>query len=117
MEGWKNRNRDELRRRTQELRKRISQIDYLASGTLHIRTKTCGRANCRCSTDPAARHGPYYEWSRRQGGRLVHHSISADQAELLARALDNHGEVAKLLARWERETVQKILDPRSPDKT
>lgn len=90
-------------------------MDLMAPGTLHIRTKTCGRPNCRCAKDPAARHGPYYEWSRREGRRLVHNSISADQAELLALALDNNREIRKLLAQWERETVKIILNgPEEP---
>ena len=37
-------------------------MDYLCSGTLLRRMKMCGKPGCRCSEDPDARHGPYYEW-------------------------------------------------------
>ena len=90
-------------------------MDYVASGTLHSRTKVCGRSNCRCADDPSARHGPYHEWSRRTGGRLVHHVITAQQAEnnvvrvtyqaLAAVEIErgNHeGAVQTLLVAWER---------------
>jgi hypothetical protein len=86
-------------------------MDFLASGTVHTRTKVCGRKNCRCAVDPAARHGPYHEWSRRQDGRLVHSVISENQAELFARAIANYRELRRLLALWERETAEEVLHP------
>lgn len=103
--------RSRIRQRTRELRRAISAMDFVASGTLHTRTKVCGRKNCRCAVDPAARHGPYYEWSRRQAGRLVHSVVTPEQARLFTQAISGHREIQKLLARWERETAKEILDP------
>ena len=105
--------RDRIRQRTRALRRAISAMDYVASGTLHSRTKVCGRSNCRCADDPSARHGPYHEWSRRIGGRLVHHVISAQQADIIARAIENHRELQELVARWEEETASEVLDAES----
>jgi len=76
-------------------------MDFVVSGTIHKRTKVCGRKNCRCAVDPAARHGPYYEWSRRQEGRLFHSIVTPEQAEVLSRAIHNYREIKQLLARWE----------------
>jgi hypothetical protein len=84
-------------------------MDYIASGTLHTRTKVCGKKNCRCATDPDARHGPYYEWSRRQDGLLVHSVITKQQAALITRAIENYREVRRLLVLWERETEAELL--------
>ena len=92
------------------------RMDFLASGTLHIRTKVCGKPNCRCANDPEARHGPYYEWSRRQDGRLVHSILTPDQAQHIAEAIENHRRVQALLVAWERETAKEILDPSPPKK-
>ena len=108
--------RGRMRQRTKELRRAISGIDYLASGTLHTRTKVCGKKNCRCADDPAARHGPYYEWSRRLDGRLVHSVVSERQAALIARAIENNREVQRLLALWQRETEGEILSTESGRK-
>jgi len=102
--------RNRIRQRTLALRRAISAMDYVASGTLHSRTKVCGRSNCRCADDPSARHGPYHEWSRRSGGRLVHHVITAQQAEIIARAIANHRELQELVARWGEETASEVLD-------
>jgi hypothetical protein len=100
-----------MRQRTKDLRRAISDMDYVASGTLHTRTKVCGRNNCRCADDPDARHGPYYEWSRRQDGRLVHSVISKQQAAFIVRAIENHRAIQRLLALWERETAADLLVP------
>jgi len=98
-----------MRARSRALREAIGALDFLASGTLLTRTKVCGRANCRCAIDPAARHGPYYEWTRRSEGHLVHYVVSPDQAQLIKLAIDNHRKAQRLLAAWERETAAEIL--------
>lgn len=110
-------NRMRIRRHTQALRRAIAAMDFVASGTVHTRTKVCGRANCRCATDPAARHGPYYEWSRRVDGRLRHSVVSAEQGQLLARAIVNYREIQKLLAQWEHETAREVLDPGAAEES
>jgi len=106
-------NRQRLRQRTRELRRAISALDFVASGSLHVRTKVCGRPNCHCATDPKARHGPYYEWSRRQDGRLVHRVIPETLALQVQQALDNHRQIKALLAQWEQETVKELLETKS----
>ena len=98
-----------LRRRTANLRRRINALDYVSSGTLHTRTRPCGKANCRCAADENAWHGPYHDWSRRKDGRLVHNAVSVEQARLIQRAIANRREIDVLLARWEQETVADIL--------
>ena len=98
-----------LRQRTVKLRRRISAIDYACSGTLHSRTKVCGQAACRCASDPAARHGPYHEWSRRKDGHLVHSVLAPEQVSLVQRAIANRREIERLLAVWEEESTLEIL--------
>lgn len=106
-----NARRKKIRQQSQEVRRAIDAMDYVSSGTLHTRTKVCGRKECRCATDPQARHGPYFEWSRRIGGRLVHSVLSEDQAELVSEAISNYREIQRLLTVWEARTAQVVLDP------
>ena len=106
-----------IRERSRELRGKIARMDFVASGTLHTRTKTCGKKNCKCATDPEERHGPYHEWSRRKGGKLQHKIVNASQADLLKRAIANSREIQALLAQWEDETAQEILNPESEDNS
>jgi hypothetical protein len=107
--------RNRVRERTRELRRTINALDFVASGTLHKRTKVCGRKNCRCVADPAARHGPYYEWSRRQDGRLLHSVVTPEQAELFTRAIQNYRKIQQLLVHWEHETAKEVLHPGTED--
>ena len=100
-----------LRQRTAALRAKIAAMDYASSGTLHSRTRACGKANCRCATDQDAWHGPYHDWTRRKDGRLLHSAVSPDQARLIQRAITNRREIDRILARWEEETVAEILGP------
>jgi len=102
--------RENIRLLTQELREAIESLDYLCNGTLLSRTKTCGRPNCRCAKDPSARHGPYYEWTRMKDGRLVHSTLSPEQAALLEQALANARRVQELLKRWHELSEADILD-------
>ena len=97
------------RRRIEEIRRQIDSFDLICSGTLLERTKTCGKSNCRCATDPGARHGPYHEWSWREGGRLVHKIVSPDQARRLRQAIDDYRKIQALLTLWERESTPIVL--------
>jgi hypothetical protein len=58
--------------------------------------------------DPAARHGPYYEWGHMKDGKLVHRMISTRQAARLRAAIKNYRTVRRLLRAWEAETERVI---------
>lgn len=95
-------------RSIESIRRRIAAMGLVAQGTLSKRMKICGRPNCRCAEDPQARHGPYYEWTRREKGRYVNTLISEDQARELATAIDNHKRVLELMKRWSTETAKAL---------
>ena len=95
--------------RIARIKDRIRALDHVCSGTLLKRTKVCGKPSCRCAEDPKARHGPYYEWGRMKGGKLVHRMVSRGQAKALRAAIRNYRAIRRLLRAWEAETV-KIID-------
>jgi len=109
--------RKRMHSRSQEIRRLIGRLDFVASGTVHVRTKVCGRKNCKCATDPTQRHGPYHEWTRSKDGKLLHRVVTPEQAELLHRAIANYREIQGLLARWEEETASEILSPEAETDT
>ena len=100
---------EQARSRIAALRSELSAMDCVCSGTLLERMKTCGSPVCRCARDPAARHGPYYEWGHMKAGKLVHRLVSAEQAVLLRRAIGNYRRLKKLLRYWEAET-ERLID-------
>jgi hypothetical protein len=96
------------RERIERLRARIASLDLICPGNLARRTKVCGKPNCRCAADPGARHGPYWEWTRREHSRLVHSVISPTQAKMLGAAINNGRRIRRLLTQWERESARII---------
>ena len=101
---------ERVRHRTAEIRRAIAAHDAVLSGTLQTRTKRCGQARCACQEDPAARHGPYHEWTRRRDGRQVNTKLDAEEAAIVASAIEDYRAVQGLLARWEREVEAELLD-------
>lgn len=90
-------------------------MDLLCSGSLSERMMKCGKPNCACATDPASRHGPYYEWVRMRANKPAHRYVTAEQAEVLRAAIAKHRQVKKLLRSWEEES-EKIIDAEHPPK-
>jgi hypothetical protein len=103
----------QARERIASIRDALAQVDYLCSGTLLKRMMKCGKASCRCQEDPAARHGPYYEWGRMKGGKLVHRYVSEQQAQILRAAIANYRKVKKLMRLWETDT-ERLIDSEPP---
>lgn len=102
------------RKRIQGIQNQIAGLDLVCSGTIHVRTKACGKPGCRCADSPQDRHGPYYEWSRREDGKLVHSVISAPEAKLLQQAIGNYQRIKQLLKKWQRESIQLIRGREHP---
>ena len=65
----------------------------------------CGNPACRCKRDPAARHGPYYYWGRRKGGKLVQMLLAPEEAKIIQRAIRNYRTILGTLRKWEDETA------------
>jgi hypothetical protein len=67
----------------------IAKVGYALPGTLTVRAYRCGKANCRCHTDPAAMHGPYNYWSRKVGSVTKTRVLTDEQLEDYREWLDN----------------------------
>lgn len=105
--------RSQAQERIDRVRDALVKIDYVCSGTLLKRMMKCGKPTCRCHEDPAARHGPYYEWTYLKGGKFVHQYASSEQATILRQAIANYRTVKKLIRTWEAETKRLIdTEPR-----
>jgi len=96
------------RQRMAALRGSLGKFDYVCSGNLQRRKLTCGNPDCRCRKDQALRHGPYYYWGRRKGGRLVQMLLTPAEAELVAQAIRNYKAILGILRECEEETVKII---------
>jgi hypothetical protein len=101
------------RERIAQIQRALSDMEYLSSGTLLKRMKVCGNPRCHCASDPAARHGPYFQWSYLKAGKLRHRTLTPEQAEIMRSAIANHRKAKKLLRAWEAQTLH-LLELKTP---
>src|SRR5258708_3875514 len=77
-----------------------------------------GTAPCRCDADRARRHGPYWQHTRKIGGKTVTRRLTEAQAGLYLQWISNDRRLRALLAELEQVNAaarEKILSqPRDP---
>src|SRR5258708_25307781 len=77
-----------------------------------------GTAPCRCHADPARRHGPYWQHTRKIGGKTVTRRLTEAQAGLYLQWISNDRRLRALLAELEQVNAappEKIFSqPRDP---
>jgi hypothetical protein len=59
---------------------RLAGAGYALPGTLLQRRTSCRKPNCRCTADPPALHGPYWQWTRKRHGKTITINLTPDQA-------------------------------------
>ena len=91
-----------------ELKRGLEQLDCFCKGTVLKRMMKCGKANCACASDPAKRHGPYFELTRKANGKTVNLKLSPEAAPLYLAASRQNRKLKTLLARLEKLS-QSIL--------
>lgn len=67
------------------LRVQLAALGFFCKGTVLERRMTCGKPACACGTEPARRHGPYFEWTYKVAGttanvRLAPEAVAAYRA-------------------------------------
>jgi len=96
------------------LQQALEPMECVCSGSLFTRTRVCGKPNCRCATDPDARHGPYFTWAHRDRDRVIHHILTRNQAQLVRTAILNYRAIRRIIARWDRDSTTVILAQKTP---
>ena len=87
----------ECERRRQQLAERIAGIGFTWPGTLQRRRLTCGRPQCACHRDPAARHGPYAYWTTKKKQKTVARKLSEKEASILEEWIENRRQIEAIL--------------------
>jgi hypothetical protein len=85
-------------RRYRELAQQLSEIGWIASGSLASRPERCGKANCACHSDPTRLHGPYWHFSAKVEGKTVNKRLSERAAHMYEQWIANDRTVRDLLA-------------------
>lgn len=80
----------------------IADLGYFRYGSLLRRFMPCGKPGCRCQATPPALHGPYYQWTRKVGGKTATVRLTKDQAKLLETWIANGRRLDRILAQMQR---------------
>jgi hypothetical protein len=83
------------------LRQQLQQLQYFCKGTVLARMMKCGQPSCGCHTDTAKRHGPYWEWTYKAGGKTINVRLPAAVGPLYKAASLEHRRLKSLLRRME----------------
>lgn len=79
------------------IKARIRDVGFICEGSLVERWTSCGKPNCRCTSDPPQRHGPYYQLTWKERGKTVTRRLPAEQAQLYQAWIANRRELEALL--------------------
>ena len=83
-------------------------------GTLVVRAYECGKPRCRCHASPAARHGPYAEWTRKIGGKTITRRLTPEQLTAWQPLFDNAKKLRALLTELQDLTLAIIEASETP---
>ena len=78
----------------------LGRIGDLRPGSLSEQYNVCGNPNCRCKTDPAQRHGPYYQISFTRKGRSGTKFVKKPHLPMVKKQLQNYARLRSLVDRW-----------------
>ena len=95
----------QLERHTQrfhELKRDLDQLEYFCKGTILKRMMKCGKVQCACASDPAKRHGPYFEITYKANGKTVNVKLSPEAAPLYKAAAQQYRKLKTLLNRLDK---------------
>ena len=86
----------------EQLKQEFQRVDYFCKGTVLRRMTKCGRSECACGSDPAKRHGPYFELTYKAKGTTVNVRLTSKTAKIYQAATQQYKTVKSLLNRLER---------------
>jgi hypothetical protein len=94
------------RERFATLRRELGEVGLFRRGSLVQVYARCGKNDCSCMTDPARRHGPYVQWSRKVAGKTVTRRLRNEQVELFQEWIANSRRLDRLLAEMQKVSMR-----------
>lgn len=90
------------------LRRSLGEVGYLFPGSVMKRFMPCGKPSCRCAADASQQHGPYYDWTRKVGGKTVTVRLTEEQARLSEAGIQNRRKFKEIVARMQEISTQIV---------
>ncbi len=91
-----------------ELKAQMRDLGYVLQGSVGERRMECGKPTCRCHADPSARHGPYYQWSWKTGGRTSSVYLDKEQATLCRKWIQENRRLERILSRMRAVSLRVV---------
>ena len=88
--------------RYEKLKHAMCEIGPILRGTIMRRFMRCGKQQCRCRATPPMLHGPYYQWTRKIGGKTVNRTLRHPEAERVQDWIKNGKKLDRIIARMEK---------------
>src|SRR3954463_11179608 len=79
------------------LKQEVMQLDYFCKGTVLKRMMKCGNQQCACHSDPARRHGPYFECTYKVHNKTVNLKLYPEVIPLYRAATQQNRKLKSLL--------------------
>ena len=92
-----NTSRRSIEEQRDSLLRELGTLGFVLQGTVSERMLPCGKVACRCTTDPAARHGPYLQWTLKRRGKTVGVYLKPDHAEICREWIGNNRRLEALV--------------------
>ena len=81
----------------EKLKLRVLKIGIAIPGTIRETFLICGKENCKCAQSEHDRHGPYYFWNRKVGGKLTSKSLNSEQRHQYEQWISNRRQLEELV--------------------
>ena len=85
--------------RYEKAKAEIDDLGFVLQGSVVERWMECGKPACRCHEDPEARHGPYYQWTWKAGGKTRSVYLTKEQAALCKKWIKNNRRLNRIVSR------------------
>ncbi len=98
-----------LRRYRQEyarVKQQLRSVGYICLGSITQRWLTCGTPSCVCHRDPARRHGPYYQWTRKINGRTETRMLDESLIRLYQDGIRNHQRLDAIVQKMQEVSLK-----------
>ena len=97
------------------IKAQMQALGYVLPGTVQRRHYQCGKPNCRCMTKGIL-HGPYYQWTRKVGGKTVNLNLDPESAKLVKAWIGNNRMLRQLCRRLEKTSLAALQASTTMDK-
>ena len=106
-----------LQDRYRALQEQVRELGFAVPGSVIERYTVCATEGCHCHADPPARHGPYFQYTRKLAGKTLSRRLSPDQAERYRGWITNRRRLDELLHQMDelsRQAADLITARTSP---